>query len=264
MDKCGVMKQSRTDCDDMSDMIRCAEQVQTIEDFKSLIRDKVRPLLPHRALACGCGHVHAAGFAMDYVVTVDYPLEHLAAIRNRAGGIDTPILRRWFQTGEPVLFDAQAPWPGVSEHWLANFRRYRLRNALVHGVYDQERCVGTYFSFHRLPKALDVARLAILSEITPVLHETLLSVIGKLRLSETPSAIRLGALGPREREVSQWVGQGKTNQDIARMLGLSENTVKHHVSSILKKAGVSNRVQLASLMAERDRQSHQPNGTKVL
>lgn len=258
------MKRSRTVSDDMADMIRSAGRVQTIGDFKTLIRKKVRPLLPHDAMVCGCGHVHAAGMTMEYVVTVDYPLEHLVAIRNRAGGIDTPILRHWLETREPVLFDVEAPWPEMPEHWLAKFRQYRLRNAAAHGVYEQECCVGSYFSFHRLPKPLGATQRTTLAEIIPVLHETLLRVVGALQEIETPLAGRVASLARREREVSQWISKGKTNRDIAQVLGLSENTVKHHVSNILKKMGVSNRVGLASLLAEHDRQSHRRNGTKVL
>jgi DNA-binding CsgD family transcriptional regulator len=256
--------QPRTSGNRTADIIRSAAQVQTIDDFKQWIRDSVRPRLPHEALACGYGHLHAAGIAMDYVITVDYPLDHLVAIRNCTGGIDTPILRHWLQTREPVLFDADAPWPDVSEEWLANFRRHRLLNAAAHAVYDQERCVGTYFSFHRLPKPLGVAQCTTLSEIAPVLHETLLSVIRNIEQIETSRVGRLVALGSREREVIQWIGQGKTNLDIAQLLGLSENTIKHHVRNILRKTGVSNRAQLASLVGEYERQSHQRTGPKVL
>jgi hypothetical protein len=46
-------------------------------------------------------------------VTIDYPVGHLDGIRNRAGGIDTPILRRWLATHEPQLFEADDPWPDV-------------------------------------------------------------------------------------------------------------------------------------------------------
>ena len=72
-----------------------AVDVETIEDFKEWTRRKIRPVFPHETLACGYGHLHAGGVGLDYAVTVDYPVGHLEGIRNRAGGIDTPILRRW-------------------------------------------------------------------------------------------------------------------------------------------------------------------------
>lgn len=48
-------------------------------------------------------------------------------------------------------------------------------------------------------------------------------------------------LTPRQREVLALLGQGKSNKEIARLLDLSEGTVKLHVTAILKSLNVSNR-----------------------
>src|SRR6478736_1989425 len=58
---------------------------------------------------------------------------------------------------------------------------------------------------------------------------------------------RLAGLTDREREVLAEVGQGGTNGDIGRNLFMSEATVKAHVSRLLVKLGVTNRVQIAIL-----------------
>ena len=50
-------------------------------------------------------------------------------------------------------------------------------------------------------------------------------------------------LTPRELEVLALLGDGLTNAEIAERLFLSEKTVGHHVSAILRKLGVANRVQ---------------------
>lgn len=255
------MGQPELDC---RTLVRDAEQVRSVEDFKKWTRERVRPVLPHEALVCGHGHLHAGGFTLDYVLPVDFPLEHLASIRNRAGGVDSPIIRRWVQTKEPLVFDTETPWPGVPEEWLASFKRHDLRNCVVHGVSDQEACVASYFSFHRLPNPPDAVEQAILSTIIPLMHETLTAVITRLRQTETREAALLATLAPREREVSHWVGLGKTNSEIAQLLGLSENTVKHHVTSSLKKTGLQNRAQLTLLFAEHDRHANRRSATKVL
>jgi DNA-binding NarL/FixJ family response regulator len=56
---------------------------------------------------------------------------------------------------------------------------------------------------------------------------------------------------PREREVLERLVAGDTNQEIARALCLTENTVKLHLKNILSKLHVRNRVQ-AALMAVRE------------
>ncbi|MEI9895269.1 MAG: LuxR C-terminal-related transcriptional regulator [Chthoniobacter sp.] len=53
------------------------------------------------------------------------------------------------------------------------------------------------------------------------------------------------ALTPREREVLRWVAEGKTNSEIAVILGLTTGTVKLHVERILVKLGVENRTAAA-------------------
>jgi DNA-binding NarL/FixJ family response regulator len=58
---------------------------------------------------------------------------------------------------------------------------------------------------------------------------------------------RLALLNDREREVAVAVGQGRSNAEIGAVLYLSVPTVKTHVSSILTKLGLNNRVQVALL-----------------
>ncbi|MFG2295917.1 response regulator [Streptomyces sp. NPDC048603] len=59
---------------------------------------------------------------------------------------------------------------------------------------------------------------------------------------------RLALLGSRERDVALAVGRGSPNAEIARELYLSLPTVKTHVSRILAKLDLNNRVQLALLV----------------
>jgi DNA-binding CsgD family transcriptional regulator len=49
------------------------------------------------------------------------------------------------------------------------------------------------------------------------------------------------ALTPREREVLDWVAAGKTNRDIATILGASPRTVEKHLERIYEKLGVETR-----------------------
>ncbi|WP_459247714.1 response regulator transcription factor [Streptomyces youssoufiensis] len=57
----------------------------------------------------------------------------------------------------------------------------------------------------------------------------------------------LGQLNDREREVALAVGEGKSNADIGTALYMSVATVKTHVSRILTKLDLNNRVQIALL-----------------
>jgi DNA-binding NarL/FixJ family response regulator len=64
---------------------------------------------------------------------------------------------------------------------------------------------------------------------------------------------RLATLSAREREVAVAVGRGLANADIGAELHMSVATVKAHVSRLLTKLGVDNRVQIALLVQEAQR-----------
>ena len=62
---------------------------------------------------------------------------------------------------------------------------------------------------------------------------------------------RAAALSDREREVLRLVAGGQANKRIARTLGITERTVKFHVTSILNKLGAENRAQAVALATQR-------------
>jgi DNA-binding NarL/FixJ family response regulator len=86
--------------------------------------------------------------------------------------------------------------------------------------------------------------------VSPSVTRTLLSHFGNTETSERHrvAAQRLAALTDREREVATAVGAGASNAEIATSLFMSEATVKAHVSRLLNKLDLSNRVQIAILV----------------
>ncbi len=62
-------------------------------------------------------------------------------------------------------------------------------------------------------------------------------------------------LSARQREVLHWIAAGKTNVEIAIILGVSPHTIKNHVSAIFEKLGVENR-RAAMLIHLTDPDSH--------
>jgi DNA-binding NarL/FixJ family response regulator len=78
------------------------------------------------------------------------------------------------------------------------------------------------------------------------LDETMLLL--KRRKAAAPSnRIDSAALTPRETEVLSWLAKGKTNRDIADILGMSPRTVNKHLEHIFEKLGVETRAAAAAL-----------------
>lgn len=91
------------------------------------------------------------------------------------------------------------------------------------------------------------------SMLSPAVTRRLIDLVAADAEDGTPRADAdrlLAALSPRELEVARAVGRGLSNADISAELHLSVATVKAHVSRLLEKLGVDNRVQIALLVRD--------------
>jgi DNA-binding NarL/FixJ family response regulator len=91
--------------------------------------------------------------------------------------------------------------------------------------------------------------------ISPAVTRSLLDHFGASEASEASerrrlATRRLATLTDREREVAAAVGAGASNAEVAASLFMSEATVKAHVSRLLTKLDVTNRVQIAIVVHE--------------
>jgi DNA-binding CsgD family transcriptional regulator len=101
------------------------------------------------------------------------------------------------------------------------------------------------------PRPLVVGR----GERTLSVRRTRNSVHEVLLLREVVRGVHTGplkarGLSDREAEVLGWVSEGKTNPEIATILGLSPRTVHHHLEKIYWKLGVETRTAAAKMARE--------------
>jgi DNA-binding NarL/FixJ family response regulator len=115
----------------------------------------------------------------------------------------------------------------------------RIMNALGAGA------IG-YLLKHAGPDELLGAVRAAASGDSPLDPKAARAVLEERRSSGRPND-----LSPREQEVLQLVRKGRANKQIARDLGISERTVKAHLTSVFARIGVADRTQ-AALWAERN------------
>jgi DNA-binding NarL/FixJ family response regulator len=81
--------------------------------------------------------------------------------------------------------------------------------------------------------------------LSPRAAQTVLEIIRREHHDAADTVTAVRALSPREVEVLQLVAAGLDNTQIAARLLISPRTAKNHVSSILTKLGVRNRLQAA-------------------
>jgi len=75
--------------------------------------------------------------------------------------------------------------------------------------------------------------------------QNLVQVLRDLSAQTAPPPRRTYGLTAREMEVVHLITEGCTNKDIAKTFGISEETVKRHLTNIFNKLGVGNRLELA-------------------
>ena len=92
------------------------------------------------------------------------------------------------------------------------------------------------------------------SYIAPSLGAKLLMRSSPVAAREVTGENRLPHLTPREQQILSILAQGRSNKEIGNKLELSEKTIKHHLTNILQKLRVRNRVEAALFVS-----NHMPN-----
>lgn len=65
------------------------------------------------------------------------------------------------------------------------------------------------------------------------------------RSNETRAGVTVNLLSQRHQQIVSLIAAGDTDTEIACSLGLTHNTIKRHIQTILRRTGAKNRVQLA-------------------
>ncbi|MEW5965931.1 MAG: response regulator transcription factor [Pseudomonadota bacterium] len=91
--------------------------------------------------------------------------------------------------------------------------------------------------------------------VGPTLMRRLMQGLARTEAANEPT---LDSLSQRERQVAEAVARGATNKEIARVMGVTERTIKAHLSAIFEKLGVRDRMQLALVVNGVENPTAQP------
>jgi DNA-binding NarL/FixJ family response regulator len=122
-------------------------------------------------------------------------------------------------------------------------------------VYEALRAGASGFLLKDMRRAalIDAVRVVAAGEslLAPTVTRRLIAdVVARKRPAAAPSDGRLSALTARETDILRQVARGLSNAEIAGELHVTEHTVKTHVSSVLMKLGLRDRVQAVVLAYE--------------
>lgn len=129
-------------------------------------------------------------------------------------------------------------------------KRYPEVRVLMLSSHDGEAAIARALEMGARGYVTKSASAAILLNAikTVAANGRFLSPDAAARISERTVGI---LLTPRELEILAAVVNGDSNRDIAQALGLTEKTVKNHMTALLSKIGAQNRTQAAHLALSR-------------
>lgn len=226
--------------------IEAALPLQDARQFFLWTQGPIQALLPHQVMVC---LQFGTQNELQHVECLHSTVLD-AGLRRRLCGRDDGLALRLAQhcrhSGRlPALLDAgPGADPLKAGQGLALFhselRELGLENMLLHG---SERLPGgsTFFALFGLPYRPRPRHAYFLQLLLPYLHMSL------QRINRQQAQARAGTLArpvsAREAEILHWVREGKSNEEIGMILGISGLTVKNHLQRLYRLLGVSNRAQ---------------------
>ncbi|MCU6498891.1 LuxR C-terminal-related transcriptional regulator [Rugamonas sp. A1-17] len=198
-------------------------------------------LLPHQIMVCLQFGAQDEVQHVECMHSTVLDAGLLARLGDRSDGLALRLARHCRDGLRlPAMLDASGT--GEARLPLAPFmdelRALGLDTLLVHGT---ERLPGgsTFFALFGLPHRPRPRHAYFLELLLPHLHLAL------QRVGQQQRQARAGALArpvsAREMEILHWVREGKSNEEIGLILGISGLTVKNHLQRLYRLLGVSNR-----------------------
>jgi ATP/maltotriose-dependent transcriptional regulator MalT len=157
--------------------------------------------------------------------------------RSRLAGRSDPA--RWRATATAWL-TLRRPYPAAYAQW-------RLAEALLEQKQPPNRAAEPLRQAHAAAQRLGARPL--LDEVTALARRARIALEEAREEAEpaTPSQLEQLGLTEREVEVLEYVAAGRSNREIGEALFISAKTASVHVSNILRKLGVTSRVQAATV-----------------
>ncbi|AAZ96304.1 Transcriptional Regulator, LuxR family [Thiobacillus denitrificans ATCC 25259] len=228
------------DCGHLARILLASRRVNLRHNFFSWVHGPVQSLIPHEILLCGIADEGGYLLHQRFTACRYFKDDHYHRVIHPADGLIHQLTHEWGAKREPRLIAALTDDP---DGWHRRLLDLELKNLAFHGLCRVDGQMWGYASFSRLRVPFD-ARLALFMELLlPHLLVTLARVLANEARTRSLGDRHAGLITAREAEVLAWVRDGKTNEEIAAILGLSMLTVKNHLRHAMQKLVVRTRGQ---------------------
>jgi DNA-binding CsgD family transcriptional regulator len=231
---------SRKDAIFLLELINESIHCNTGDNLNALVA-RLNELIPFDYAVTGIAKFGRKGKVQEYnLVNVNYPVEWLELYVTRGYHLVDPVVVRNFNTFDIQYWAETYKVHKPPREFVLCAEDFGLRSGFTHGMREFKQDEGSLFSIAGKKIMNDLRTRTIVEYIVPHFHLALSRIIaGRRRQAD----IRLSN---REKEVLRWIQAGKTSWEISVILGISERTIKFHVSNIILKMDVVNRTQAAA------------------
>ncbi|WP_293765697.1 LuxR family transcriptional regulator [uncultured Aquitalea sp.] len=220
------------------DWIHTCGQIDTGNELRVFL-EYLQSQLPVRHMALVLARLNAQQciHRMEMVLNISFPPAWVERYQEERMQGNDPVMRSVMGRG-PI-------------NWQERFVRSRARQekefieavrqqGFEHGVTLSHLCERLNIACVLVMAGQDITRdlqlIDMVDSLLPHLHKAAARVANL-----APALPETLPLSQREYDIFHWMSQGKTNWEIATILGISERTAKFHVANIIRKLGANNR-----------------------
>lgn len=221
-------------------------QAQSDEDIEHVLL-RMKTVLPFKHVIAGLVRLDRSGSFREFanVLNVSYPNDWLSTYAKNGYARVDPVLLCLLGS-----FRTQV-WAHTYEHvdsynqnaFIEEAKSFGLGNGITVGALETKPALASFFSFAGNQPKENERYAGVIEYLVHHLHHAFVK-------NAPPPPPDPAGLSPRELTVLSWMKMGKTNWEIARILGVSERTVRFHVGRIFVKLDVTSRAQAVALAME--------------
>ena len=233
---------SRPDAIKLLEVIHKSVSCAVEEDFTALF-PKIQELFPFEFATALLCNLDNNGIVMAHCANISFPEEWLYEYRMKNYLQVDSVIRENFTNYEVQHWSAHRKKSYRRQDITALSLDFGMRDCYTHGSRPTTRGQnGSMFCFSSPSMKYDRRTVAMLELLTPHLHLAFSNFFDKKQ-----SKIYNAVLSPREKEVLNWLKQGKRSWDISVILGISKRTVDFHAYNIMQKLEATNRPQAVAI-----------------
>lgn len=232
---------TKTECENFIEILHFAAQSESVEDVKDVLA-RFQTLFTFNRVIGGLAKLSSTGAFEGFtnVLNVSYPEEWIRLYWQRGYFEVDPVLQaalrqrgtqHWDSTYKSASSDKQ-------REFIAAAKEFGLADGITTGTTDTACGLGTFCSFASAGRVDAKRYMPLVEYLGYHIHLALLRTAPKSSQAVAPCVKELTL---RQMTVLNWVRQGKTNWEIAKIMGVTERTIRFHVESIFSKLDVTSR-----------------------